>query len=146
MFAEIQKLLKSTSPDNQWVAMNIVVEGLGDKGIDFALTALETDFPFVNATDDEPEKSMVDFCERHDPSILNKTALDALCKTGAFDCLGSTRKGAFGSIELVLRSSAQAREDRRRGQGSLFAMPDDRHCSPETAHLTLTLLLTWNSG
>jgi hypothetical protein len=59
---EIQKLLKSTSPDNRWVAMNIVVEGLGDKGIDFALTALETDFPFVNATDDEPEKSMVDFC------------------------------------------------------------------------------------
>jgi DNA polymerase-3 subunit alpha len=72
-------------------------------------------------------KSMVDFCERHDPSILNKTALDALCKTGAFDCMGSTRKGAFDSTELVLRSSAQAREDRRRGQGSLFAMPDDRH-------------------
>ena len=60
--SELQKLLKSSSPDNRWVAMNIVVEGLGDKGIDFALPALEADFPFVNATDDEPEKSMVDFC------------------------------------------------------------------------------------
>jgi len=74
-------------------------------------------------------KSMVDFCERHDPSILNKTALDALCKTGAFDCMGSTRKAAFDSMELVLRSSAQAREDRRKGQGSLFAMPDDHQAS-----------------
>lgn len=71
-------------------------------------------------------KSMEDFAVRHDPSILNKTAMDALAKTGGFDSLGLTRKEACGQIETVLRSAQLTREDRRRGQGSLFAMPDDR--------------------
>jgi DNA polymerase-3 subunit alpha len=70
--------------------------------------------------------SMVNFCERHDPTMLNKTALEALCKSGAFDCLGDTRKSAYASLEVVLRSSAQAREDLRRGQGQLFGLPDER--------------------
>jgi DNA polymerase-3 subunit alpha len=67
--------------------------------------------------------SLEDFCERLDPLLLNKSALEALAKAGAFDCFGITRKTAFDSIEAVIRSSAQIREDRRRGQGMLFA-PD----------------------
>jgi len=68
-------------------------------------------------------QSLEDLCERLDPLLLNKTALEALAKAGTFDGFGITRKTAFESIETVIRSSAQMREDRRRGQGMLFA-PD----------------------
>ncbi len=65
-------------------------------------------------------RSLEDLCERLDPLFLNKTALEALAKAGAFDCFGIARKTAFHSIESVIRSSARMREDRRRGQGMLF--------------------------
>ena len=74
-------------------------------------------------------KSLVDFCERHDPHLLNKTALDAMSKAGAFDCLGLSRKHCVDTMDRVMRSSAQSREDRRRGQGSLFGKPDGRQSS-----------------
>ncbi len=66
-------------------------------------------------------ESLEDLCERLDPLVLNKSALEALAKAGAFDCFGISRKTAFDSLQKVIRSSAQLREDRRRGQGILFA-------------------------
>ncbi|MCA8949502.1 MAG: DNA polymerase III subunit alpha, partial [Planctomycetes bacterium] len=67
--------------------------------------------------------SLEDLCERLDSTILNKTALEAFAQSGAFDALGRSRAGNFSAIESALRSSAIAREDRRRGQKMLFAAP-----------------------
>jgi len=70
-----------------------------------------------------PYRSFDDLCERHDSSILNKTALEALVKAGAFDRFTDARGTLFTSIDVALRSSARARDDRRRGQRMLFATP-----------------------
>ncbi|HEX6810427.1 MAG TPA: DNA polymerase III subunit alpha [Planctomycetota bacterium] len=67
--------------------------------------------------------SLEDLCERLDGNMLNKTALEALVQAGALDGLGRTRAGNLAAIEAALRSSAAAREDRRRGQKMLFAAP-----------------------
>jgi DNA polymerase-3 subunit alpha len=66
-------------------------------------------------------RSLEDFCERLDPAIVNKTALEALAQAGAFDGFGLARKHVFDSIDGVIRASAQARDDQRRGQGLLFS-------------------------
>lgn len=60
--------------------------------------------------------SLEDLCERLDSTLLNKTALEAMVQAGALDGLGRSRAGNFAAIEQALRSSAIAREDRRRGQ------------------------------
>ena len=67
--------------------------------------------------------SLEDLCERLDSTLLNKTALEAMVQAGALDGLGRSRAGNFAAIEQALRSSAIAREDRRRGQKMLFAAP-----------------------
>ena len=67
-----------------------------------------------------PYAGFEDFCERVDATLVNKTALEALVKGGAFETLGGTRRALFENIELAMRASAQTREDRRRGQGILF--------------------------
>ncbi len=68
-----------------------------------------------------PFAGLEDLCERLDSTVLNKTALEALVQAGAFDGLGKSRASNFEAIESALRSSAIAREDKRRGQKMLFA-------------------------
>ncbi|MCB9876128.1 MAG: DNA polymerase III subunit alpha [Planctomycetes bacterium] len=70
-----------------------------------------------------PYSSIEDLCERLDSALINKTALESLVQSGAFDGLGRTRAGDFAQIESALRAAATAREDRRRGQKMLFAPP-----------------------
>jgi len=67
--------------------------------------------------------SVEDLCERLDGALLNKTALEAMVQAGALDGLGSSRAATFAAVGSALRSSAVAREDRRRGQKMLFAPP-----------------------
>ncbi|GAB4140769.1 MAG: DNA polymerase III subunit alpha [Planctomycetota bacterium] len=67
--------------------------------------------------------SIEDLCERLDANLLNKTALEALIKAGALDGLGRSRRASIAAAEPALRASASAREDRRKGQGLLFAAP-----------------------
>ncbi len=79
-----------------------------------------------------PYTSLETLCERVDPQVLNKGSLEALTKAGAFDSIENSRKSTFQGLEAALRASAQTREDRRKGQGSLFGFetppkaPEDR--------------------
>ena len=45
-----------------------------------------------------PFESFYDFCERVDMQVLNKRALEALIKGGAFDGLGHKRQGLLLSL------------------------------------------------
>jgi len=67
--------------------------------------------------------SVEDLCERLDNTLVNKGALEALAKSGALDGLGGSRRGLFEGLEGAIRASAQAREDKRKGQGQLFGAP-----------------------
>lgn len=73
-----------------------------------------------------PYKDLFDFCERLDPSTVNRTAVESLIKAGAFDSLGGNRSQLFAAIDRAMQAGAAAATDRRSGQKSLFGdEPDD---------------------
>ncbi|MGK2856996.1 MAG: DNA polymerase III subunit alpha, partial [Thermoanaerobaculia bacterium] len=65
-------------------------------------------------------KSLLDFCEQIDLRSCNKKVLEALVKSGSMDSFGGPRKGIFDEIERAADQAMKAREEKERGQGSLF--------------------------
>jgi DNA polymerase III subunit alpha len=70
--------------------------------------------------DGGPFTSIWDFCERVDPQVVNKRALESLVKSGAFDSTGSPRKGMFDALEIALGHGTRTHDDRISGQASIF--------------------------
>src|SRR6185503_14666247 len=64
----------------------------------------------VEARKSGPFTSLWDFTERVDPQVVNKRALEALVKCGAFDSTGASRKGMFDALEQALGSGAARQE------------------------------------
>jgi DNA polymerase-3 subunit alpha len=71
-------------------------------------------------TEGGPFKDVFDFCERVDPRIVSKMALEKLVKAGAFDGLGLHRAQALHVLPRALQSASERQNDRRVGQGNLF--------------------------
>ena len=67
-----------------------------------------------------------DFCERVDPSVLNKRAIESLIKAGAFDSLGHPRKGLLSVYEQIVDITLARRRERDQGVMSLFGEGDAR--------------------
>jgi DNA polymerase-3 subunit alpha len=65
-------------------------------------------------------ESIWDFCERVDPGLVNKRALESLVKCGALDSTGATRLGMWNVLEQALGAGARQQADRLTGQGSIF--------------------------
>jgi DNA polymerase III subunit alpha len=84
----------------------------------------------------EPFTSIWDFCERVDPQLVNKRALESLVKCGALDSTGATRRGMWEALESALSWGGQQQADRLAGQGSIFDLGDEpaesrpRHHAP----------------
>jgi DNA polymerase-3 subunit alpha len=74
----------------------------------------------VEARKSGPFTSLWDFTERVDPQVVNKRALEALVKCGAFDSTGASRKGMFDALEQALGSGAAHQEALMFGQESMF--------------------------
>jgi DNA polymerase-3 subunit alpha len=74
----------------------------------------------VDARKSGPFTSLWDFTERVDPQVVNKRALEALVKCGAFDSTGASRKGMFDALEQALGSGAARQEALMFGQESMF--------------------------
>jgi DNA polymerase III subunit alpha len=64
--------------------------------------------------------SIWEFCERVDPQLVNKRALESLVKCGALDSTGATRKAMFDVLEDALGCGARHQADRLAGQSSIF--------------------------
>ena len=69
-------------------------------------------------------KSLDDFCRRVDTAALNKRALEALIKAGAFDEFGS-RAQLLAVVDQMIGVATTARKAAERGQGMLFGGLDD---------------------
>ena len=63
-----------------------------------------------------------DFCERADPSVLNKRTIESLIKGGGFDSLGHTRRGLSLVFEQIVDTALRRRREREQGTMSLFDM------------------------
>jgi DNA polymerase-3 subunit alpha len=72
-----------------------------------------------------PYKDFFDFCDRVDPSVLNKRTIESLIKGGGFDSLGHSRKGLCLVHEQIIDRTIVRRKKEAEGQFDLFSMGDD---------------------
>jgi DNA polymerase-3 subunit alpha len=89
------------------------------KGVGFA--AVEA---IKEARAEQPFTTLWDFCERVDPRAVNKKAIEALVKCGAFDSTGATRKGQLEVLEQAQAAGQKSQLDAEIGQGSIFDLGD----------------------
>ena len=79
----------------------------------------------VEAREEQPFESFMDFVNRVDTSVLNKRSIESLIKAGAFDVSGDTRKGLTLVHSQILDATVERRRNEEMGQYSLFAGNDE---------------------
>jgi DNA polymerase-3 subunit alpha len=89
------------------------VKGVGHQAVEAIKRAREEGGPFT---------SIWDFCARVDQRAVNKRAIEALIKCGAFGSTGATRKGMLAVLEQAQAAGAKQQQDMEIGQGSIFDM------------------------
>ncbi len=75
---------------------------------------------------DGPFRDLWDFCARVDGRAVNRKAIEALIKCGAFGSTGAARKGMLEVLEQAQGAGQKAQQDALIGQGSIFdlGLPD----------------------
>ncbi len=87
------------------------VKGVGYQAVEAIKRAREEDGPF---------RDLWDFCSRVDGRAVNKKAIEALIKCGAFGSTGSSRRGMLSVLEQAQGAGQKAQQDLAMGQGSIF--------------------------
>jgi DNA polymerase-3 subunit alpha len=87
------------------------VKGVGYAAVEAMKRAREEGGPFTN---------LFDFCARVDNKSVNKKAIEALIKCGAFGSTGAPRKGMLAVLEQAQGAGQKAQQDAQIGQGSIF--------------------------
>ena len=72
----------------------------------------------IAARSERPFSDLFDFCARIDRRVVNKRALEAMVRAGAFDSLEPDRAAVFASIALAMEAADQAAQNAT--QGGLF--------------------------
>jgi DNA polymerase III subunit alpha len=90
------------------------IKGAGKAAVNAVIEERRTNGPFA---------SIFDFCERVPPRIVNKAAIEALIKAGAFDSVHEAKKRAavFAAVDDAIAAGQSAADDRRNGQLNFFA-------------------------
>jgi DNA polymerase-3 subunit alpha len=86
------------------------IKGLGEGPIENVLAA-RADGPFEN---------LGDFCARTDPRRVNRRALEALIRSGAFDSLGEDRAVLMASLDDALLAAQQSANNASAGIEDMF--------------------------
>ena len=86
-------------------------------------------------------KDLFDLCYRIDIKKVNRRALEALTKAGAFDDFGDHRASIFESIDLALDAASQRAKSEEAGQNELFAV-----VAPEQSVQTLKQAKEWEEN
>jgi DNA polymerase-3 subunit alpha len=92
------------------------VRNVGEGLVSLIVAARDKNGPFTD---------FYDFCERVDPSVLNKRAVESLVKAGAFDSLGHPRRGLLGVFEQIIDRTLARRRERDMGVFTLFGDAED---------------------
>jgi DNA polymerase-3 subunit alpha len=87
------------------------VKGVGFAAVEAIKRAREEGGPFT---------SLWDFCARVDCRTVNKKAIEALVKCGAFGSTGASRRGMLSVLEAAQGAGQKAQQDAQIGQGSIF--------------------------
>jgi DNA polymerase-3 subunit alpha len=92
------------------------VKGVGYQAVEAIKRAREEKGPFM---------TLWEFCERVDNRSVNKKAIEALIKCGAFGSTGASRKGMLAVLEQAQGAGQKAQQDALVGQGSIFDLGFD---------------------
>jgi len=87
------------------------IKGLGEGPVGNILQAREEGGPFSD---------LFDFCARTDPRKVNRRAIEALVRSGAFDTLGVERWVVMASLEDALKAAEQSANNRDSGIADMF--------------------------
>jgi len=87
------------------------IKGLGEGPVENLLRAREEGGPF---------RDLFDFCGRTDPRKVNRRAIEALIRAGAFDSLGVERWVLMAALEDALKTAEQSASNRDSGMADLF--------------------------
>jgi DNA polymerase-3 subunit alpha len=89
------------------------VKGVGESAVESVLVARQKIGRF---------SSLLQFCEEVDLRACNKKVLEALVKSGSFDFVGLSRMGLFDQLDSTADSAQRSKDEKERGQNSLFGM------------------------
>lgn len=67
-----------------------------------------------------PFKDIFEFCERVDPRLVPKTAIEKLIKAGAMDTFCPNRARMMAGLNGAVQGAVHRQSDLKRGQGNLF--------------------------
>jgi DNA polymerase-3 subunit alpha len=95
------------------------VKGVGYAAVE-AIKSARGDDDSANPTPSRPFTDLFDFCARVDARTVNKKAIEALIKCGAFGSTGASRKGMLAVLEQAQAAGQKAQQDAAIGQGSIF--------------------------
>jgi DNA polymerase-3 subunit alpha len=73
-------------------------------------------------TQEGPFRDLFDFCQRVDTRKVNRRALEALIRAGAFDGLGPHRASVMASLPVALQKAEQVARQQEQGQTDLFGL------------------------
>src|SRR5690348_7275947 len=95
------------------------VKGVGYQAVE-AIKKARGDWDADRGGPAQPFQDLWDFCARVDGRAVNKKAIEALIKCGAFGSTGATRKGMLSVLEQAQGAGQKAQQDALIGQGSIF--------------------------
>tara|TARA_R110002110_G_scaffold415765_3_gene655277 strand:- start:40279 stop:43767 length:3489 start_codon:yes stop_codon:yes gene_type:complete len=101
----------TVNPQNEIIYGLGAIKGLGEGPIENMLAARNEGGPFLD---------LFDFCARTDPRRVNRRAIEALIRSGAFDSLGEDRWVLMASLEDALKAAEQSASNRDSGIEDLF--------------------------
>ena len=101
----------TVNADNEIIYGLGAIKGLGEGPIENILQTREADSPFTD---------LFDFCARTDPRRVNRKAIEALVRSGAFDSLGVERWVLMASLDDALKAAEQNASNRDSGIEDLF--------------------------
>jgi DNA polymerase III subunit alpha len=80
-----------------------------------------------------PFRDLWDFCARVDNRAVNKKAIEALIKCGAFGSTGASRKGMLMVLEQAQGAGQKAQQDALIGQSSIFDLDMGQFGDPDSS-------------
>ncbi len=87
------------------------IKGVGEKAVAQIIRARKEGGPF---------KSIFDFCERVDSGQVNRSVMEALIKSGAFDKTGAMRRALCEVLDKAIEIGQGSQRDKQNGQLSLL--------------------------
>ncbi|MEM9208197.1 MAG: OB-fold nucleic acid binding domain-containing protein, partial [Pseudomonadota bacterium] len=112
------------------------IKGVGRAVVEAVIAEREIGGPF---------RDLIEFCRRIDLERVNKRALEAMIKAGAFDVFGVSRRGLSQQLPEALQSAEQEARAREAGQNDMFGLAEPAVEAPVTGG-DLPDVLEWSQA